>query len=136
MALCSMVCEVKYLRSLMAELGFPQEEPTLIWEDNRATIMIAENDSSSAGRCKHIDVRFRFVAEAVRDGAVRVRYCPSAYNYADILTKPLVPVKFDSMRHMCHDSKVDQMSTRGVSDEAWRTGERDSLSEGSFLIHF
>ena len=135
-ALCSMVCEVKYLRSLMAELGFPQEEPTLIWEDNRATIMIAENDSSSAGRCKHIDVRFRFVAEAVRDGAVRVRYCPSAYNYADILTKPLVPVKFDSMRHMCHDSKVDQMSTRGVSDEAWRTGERDSLSEGSFLIHF
>ena len=67
-----MVCEVKYLRSLMAELGFPQEEPTLIWEDNRATIMIAENDSSSAGRCKHIDVRFRFVAEAVRDGAVRV----------------------------------------------------------------
>ena len=135
-ALCSMVCEVKYLRSLMAELGFPQEEPTLIWEDNRATIMIAENDSSSAGRCKHIDVRFRFVAEAVRDGAVRVRYCPSAYNYADILTKPLVPVKFDSMRHMCHDSKVDQMSARGVSDEAWRTGERDSLSEGSFLIYF
>ena len=37
--LCSMVCEVKSLQSLMAELGFPQE-PTLIWEDNSATIMI------------------------------------------------------------------------------------------------
>ena len=135
-ALCSMVCEVKYLRSLMAELGFPQEEPTLIWEDNRATIMIAENDSSSAGRCKHIDVRFRFVAEAVRDGVVRVRYCPSAYNYADILTKALVSVKFDSMRHMCHDSKMDKMSVRGISDEALRSGARDSLSEGSFLIYF
>ena len=84
-------------------------------------------DSSSAGRCKHIDVRFRFETEAVRDGVVRVRYCPSAYNYADSLTKPHVPVKFDSMRHMCHDSKVDQMSVRGASDEALKTGERDGL---------
>ena len=121
----------------------------LIWEDNRATIMIAENDSSSAGRCKHIDVRFRFVAEAVRDGVVRVRYCPWVYNYADILTKPLVPGKLDSMRHMCHsmrhmghDSRVDQMSVyiyiyiRGISDEAFKSGARDSLSEGSFLICF
>ena len=84
-------------------------------------------DSSSGGTCKHIDVRFRFEAEAVRDGVVRVRYCPSVYNYADSLTKPHVPVKFDSMRHMCHDSKVDQMSVRGASDEALKTGERDRL---------
>ena len=50
MALCSEVCEVKYLRSLMRELGLNQVESTLIWEDNKAAILIAENECSSAGR--------------------------------------------------------------------------------------
>ena len=51
-ALCSEVCEMKYLRSLMR----------------------AENESSSAGRSKHIDVRYKFVAQGVTEGSVRVRY--------------------------------------------------------------
>ena len=64
-ALCSEVCEVKYLRNLLEELGHRQEESTLIWEDNRAAILVAQQECSSAGRCKHIDLRFRFVAMAV-----------------------------------------------------------------------
>jgi hypothetical protein len=35
-ALSMEVCKVKYLRMLLRELGYPQEEPTLIWEDNKA----------------------------------------------------------------------------------------------------
>ena len=75
-ALCSAVCEVKYLRALLDDLGYPPDEATLIWEDNKAAIMIAENDSPSAGRCKNNDVRFRFVAEAIRNEEVRIRCCP------------------------------------------------------------
>ena len=67
---------MKYLRALMRELGHKQQESTLIWEDNKAAILIAENECSSAGRSKHIDVRFKFVAQAVVEGAVRVmRLC-------------------------------------------------------------
>ena len=46
MALCSEVCEVKYLRSLMRELGLKQAESTLIWEDNKAAILIAETSAA------------------------------------------------------------------------------------------
>ena len=42
-ALCSAVCEVKYLRALLDDLGYPEDEATIIWEDNKAAIMIAEN---------------------------------------------------------------------------------------------
>ena len=73
MALCSEVCEVKYLRSLMRELGLKQAESTLIWEDNKAAILIAENECSSAGRSKHIDVRYKFVAQAVTGASTLVR---------------------------------------------------------------
>ena len=60
-ALCSIILEVRYLRMLLEELGISQKESTLVWEDNKAAIVIAEAESSSAGRAKHIDVRFKKV---------------------------------------------------------------------------
>ena len=96
-ALCSEVCEVKYLRLLMRQLGHQQVKSTLIWEDNKAAILIAENDCSSAGRSKHIDVRYKFVAQAVTEGSVRVRYTPTDMNLADVMTKALPPVTFDGL---------------------------------------
>jgi hypothetical protein len=89
-----------YLRNLMRELGFMQEESTLIWEDNRAAIALAENKVSSAGRSKHINLRFRFVAEAVKDGIVRVCYAPTDTNHADLFTKSLTTVTFERLLKM------------------------------------
>ena len=77
-----------------------QEESTLIWEDNRAAIALAENEVSSAGRSKHIDLRFRFVAEAVKDGIVRVRYTPTDTNHADLFTKSLTTAIFERLLKM------------------------------------
>ena len=96
-ALCGEVCEVKYLRSLLKELGHPQTDSTLIWEDNKAAILVAEQECSSAGRCKHIDVRFRFVAQAIKNREVRVRYTPTDVNVADLFTKALTPAVFERL---------------------------------------
>ena len=60
-------------------------------------ILIAEQETSSAGRCKHIDVKLRFVAEAVKDGVVRVRYTPTDSNMADLFTKPLTIATFERL---------------------------------------
>jgi hypothetical protein len=104
-ALCSEVCEVKYLRSLMRELGLKQAESTLIWEDNKAAILIAENECSSAGRSKHIDVRYKFVAQAITEGSVRVRYTPTDMNLADVLTKAVPLATFERLVRLCNESK-------------------------------
>jgi hypothetical protein len=88
-----MICEVKYLRELARGLGFAQAEPTLIYEDNRAAIMVAEAECSAGGRLKHVDVKYRFATEAVRNREVRVCYIPTNLNFADIMTKVLVPKK-------------------------------------------
>jgi hypothetical protein len=104
-ALCSEVCEVKYLRSLMRELGHRQVESTLIWQDNKSAILIAETECSSAGRSKHIDVRYKFVAQAVTEGSVRVRYTPTDMNLADVLTKALPVVAFERLIKKCLASK-------------------------------
>jgi len=104
-ALCSEVCEVKYLSSLMRELGHRQVESTLIWEDNKAAILIAEKECSSVGRSKHIDVRYKFVAQAVTEGSVRVRYTPTDMNFEDVLTKALPAVTFERLIKKCLASK-------------------------------
>ena len=86
---------------LLAELHHPQPEPTTIYEDNRATIIIAEGNVSSAGRAKHIDVRYKHAAESVRNGICILQYIASAWNFADIMTKALANTKFRSVRDLC-----------------------------------
>ena len=66
---------------------------------------ISENECSSAGRSKHIDVRYRFVAQAVTEGLVRVRYNPTDMNLADVVTKALPAATFDRLVKKCRDSK-------------------------------
>jgi hypothetical protein len=114
-ALCAEVCEVKYLRNLIGELGYEQKEATLIWEDNKAAILIAEQTGSSAGRCKHIDTRFRFVSEAIKDRVVRVRYTPTDTNVADLFTKPLSTAVFERLLDLCRSTKSAQYGN--VSEE-------------------
>ena len=67
--------------------------------------MIAEQETSSAGRCKHIDVKLRFVAEAVKDEIVRVRYTPTEQNIADLFTKPLSIAVFERLIKAALDKK-------------------------------
>jgi hypothetical protein len=109
-ALCSEVCEVKYIRNLLDDLGFQQQEATLIWEDNRAAILVAEQETSSAGRCKHIDTRFRFVSEAIRQRVVRVRYTPTDMNVADLFTKPLTTAVFDRLLKRAREVRAPTVS--------------------------
>jgi hypothetical protein len=84
---------VRYLRQLAKGLGFEQKEPTLCFEDNKEEIMSAENECSAAGRMKHVDVKFRSVQESIKLGEIRVRYISTELNWADVLTKSLVPKK-------------------------------------------
>ena len=77
---------VVYLRQLLADLGAVQDQPTVMHEDNKATIAVAHNKSvNSASR--HIALRHFKVKELMADGTIYCQYCPSAFNRADILTK-------------------------------------------------
>lgn len=114
-ALSLEVCEVKYLKAFLADLGYLQCTSTLIWEDNKTAILLAENMTSSASRSKHIDIKFKLVAEAVADGVVKIRYTPSIYNFADIMTKPLGDALFERLTRMCLGNKRNQLAERAVA---------------------
>lgn len=56
--------EAIYLRRLLGGLGFIQEGPTAIMEDNQGCIALSLNPINHQ-RLKHVDLKFHFVREKV-----------------------------------------------------------------------
>ena len=67
-------------------------------EDNQGTISIAKNPVNH-GRTKHIDIQYHYIREAVLEGIVDIKYCPTSEMIADIFTKPLSKGRFTVLRN-------------------------------------
>lgn len=84
--------EAVWLRNLLDDLNEPQQNATILNEDNQSCIAFV-NSERTTRRSKHIATREQYVKELGERNLVRVVYCPSDEQAADILTKPLGSVK-------------------------------------------
>ena len=131
-ALSDVTCEVKYLRELSRGLGYPQREATLVFEDNRAAILVAQNECSASGRMRHVDVKFRFVVEAVKNKEIRVRYIPTDLNFADCFTKSLTPKKHaEAVKAILGDKDAYRLTVAKVDQE-----DEDQETENVMILDF
>jgi hypothetical protein len=69
----SVVCHLIWLRNMLKHLGFPQENPTEIYIDNRSAIALAKNPVYHE-RNKHIDIRHHFIREHVKNKEVELNH--------------------------------------------------------------
>ena len=67
--------------------------PIPIFVDNKGAGYIAENDINNK-LTKHIDIRYHFTRQHIREKTIELFYVPSADNVADICTKALGPEVF------------------------------------------
>jgi hypothetical protein len=88
LATCSK--EAIWLRSLLTEVGFKQNE-TIIFNDNLSSHQIAKGGTSE--RSKHIDVRHHFIRDNVANGSISIQYLKSEELPADFLTKNVNSIK-------------------------------------------
>ena len=49
-------------------------------------------------KSKHIEIKFHYIRDMVRRGAVKLQYVATDEQIADVLTKPLARVKFQYFR--------------------------------------
>ena len=83
-------CAALQLRTLLADVGLPQTQPTPLLEDNQACIKLGSNAFANSRKSAHIDARYhRLRHEVVNTRALRFVYVPTADQAADALTKPL-----------------------------------------------
>lgn len=87
-ALCEAVREVVWVRQLLEDFGVPQSKPTVIYEDNKSCIEMV-NGRSNHQASKHINPKFHFTRDKLKDGVIKVEHMPTGEMIADMLTKPL-----------------------------------------------
>ena len=76
-------------RSLMSCFGFDQSKPSLLLQDNQATILALQDGKKFRGRSKHIDVRVYLAHELQQAGVIRTVHQNTGNMLADALTKPM-----------------------------------------------
>jgi len=96
-AMSSATQTVTWLRRLLSQLGFLREGPTVVHEDNQASIHIAYAEGLSQ-RTKHIDVRHHYIRQKVADNTVYIVHLSTDEMLADFFTKPLEGSKFLPLR--------------------------------------
>ena len=73
------------VKALLEDLGWDAQ--VRIWVDSAAAKSVASR--VGLGKMRHMEVKFLWLQQAVRDGRVTLKKVPGQQNPADILTKPL-----------------------------------------------
>jgi hypothetical protein len=82
-----------YLRSILWDLGVPQDAATILYEDNDSATAMA-NAGKPTPRSRHIDIKFYAIQEWVERDLVILQRIDTSINTADHLTKPLSRILF------------------------------------------
>jgi hypothetical protein len=91
---CSTSCEAIWLRKLLTGVFDLKMEATVILCDNQSCIKIIEN-LVFHDKSKHIEIRYHYIRDMVRRGAIKLQYVSTNEQVAYVLTKPLSHVKFE-----------------------------------------
>ena len=97
MAAAEAAKEVIWLRGILSEMGFPQEEPTPIMEDSQGAIDLSVSSRHHA-RTKHIRIRYHFIRQLIGQGELALVKVSTDHQLADLLTKPLSRPRFLKLR--------------------------------------
>ena len=74
------------LAPMLSEMGMGDNAPITILEDNQACISVGTKDIVSP-KLKHIDIKYHYVRSMVQENKVKIVYCPTYHQAADIPTK-------------------------------------------------
>ena len=91
--------QVLWTRYFLEAQGYDVKD-SVIHQDNKSTILLAENGkASSSKRTRHINIRYFFMKGRIASGDVTVTYCPTEKMIADYFTKPLQGALFLKLRN-------------------------------------
>ena len=94
----------------------------VLYQDNEGAEKIAKNGTASCGsRSRHINIKFFWITDRVKQGKISVRHCPTDKMIADFFTKPLQGSKFNQFRRIImgwdHISTLHDNTTITSSEE-------------------
>lgn len=96
-AAAACACQGIWMKRILNQIGHSHCKYITIFCDNSSTIKLSKNPVMH-GRSKHIDVRFHFLCDLIKDGELELKHCKTDEQIADIMTKPLKLEVFERLR--------------------------------------
>ncbi|VVT54825.1 uncharacterized protein SAPINGB_P004281 [Magnusiomyces paraingens] len=109
--------ECFWINQLLSLCKIPIPLPVTMFEDNQGCIALAQNPVFHR-RTKHIDVRYHVVRHYIRSGVIHLEYLDTQVMLADMFTKNLGRVKFETLRGLLGMKAVGDSATRGGVEHA------------------
>jgi hypothetical protein len=98
-AACSAARDAVHISRLLQDLKLqPSDRPMQIAGDNSACISQAEAGIRHVRNAKHYEVKLRFLQDLAVRKKIEFIYCPTNFQLADFMTKPLDEDKFTFFR--------------------------------------
>ena len=136
MAVDDAMGQVLWTRHFLATQGH-HVPTTTIYQDNKSTILLAENGkSSSSKRTQHINIRYFFVADKIKNSKVKVAFCPTTNMLADFFTKPLQGSTFKRMHSIIlniPDTDKTSIEHRSVLENKKIMGEQKKSQDAALM---
>ena len=101
-ALCNMIPLITLLKEVNTVFPVHVKTPMFVCkvhEDNQLCITMATSQKFSP-RTKHIALKYHHFCSFVKDGRIKISYCRTTEQKADILTKPLADDLFFKLQYM------------------------------------
>ena len=80
------VCELLWIKNVLLDLGFKQNETMSLYCDNTSAIAIAHN-LVQHDRTKHVEINRHFIKEKLEAGIISFPFVRSELLLTDVLTK-------------------------------------------------
>jgi hypothetical protein len=82
---------ILFVRSILDEIGMPQDSATPLYIDNNGALLMA-NAKKPTNRTRHVDVKEFVLLDWVEQDLITMRRITTSANYSDGLTKPLARI--------------------------------------------
>ncbi len=113
--------QIVWIKALLSELSI-NLGPIPLCGDNQGSIFMASNPVQEC-RIKHIDIRYHYIWEVVRQRQIKLYFINGADNPADMFTKNLGCVKFTQFRSTLGLEIYSSQNTSNTSTGVQSVGE-------------
>lgn len=87
-ALAGISQEASWIKRIVEEIQDQSLDSITIKEDNQACIKLAK-DPIDHSRSKHIEIKYHFIREMIKNKVIAITYCPTADMHGDLFTKSI-----------------------------------------------